>query len=1416
MTIDPLAQDEWSAEDLDEAIESAGQALAEALGREAVDIGGELGLMLYARFLMRSGRIPAQPGGDAAAENDLESAIALLTQAVSASGNVDPDITAGLGRALADRFERSGDERDRTDAIGWLRVLCDTTGQPGCDPEDYLMLAILLAEQAEEQGDYAGATAAIGYAQRARDGLDGDIRAFAQYLLGAGYLVRAGIGQTPDDLPAAISHLREAASLLPDGHPDRLAVDTRLGLALAQWAGGDADAPRADALDDAVGLLSPALQGLPADDPLWPRVRYAVAMALALRFTCYAGSESDAQTALSELEAILDQPELDTAVADACHLLIACVLIFRSAPESLRQRSAGIDPGQAGRILARGSARPSPDTARAALDHLDQISDLAATDHPHVVPSLRSVARMSLHGGELREGAVDSFVEAMEEGLRLTPADDPDAGVLHGMVGLIREAKAAREPGGHTLRPAVDSLVTAVRQLGDRHPMGPLLNSILGGAFGISLGARQPTAQESGAAITLLESVLDEVPDDHPDRVDVLMRLGGLLVSRSLHPDSSMPRLQNLHRQLDAAVARPAASQLNEAVNHALLGMVEGVEGVLAPDGNLVRAAVERLRRAAGLAPPNPAFSRLIQTCLMALCSQLYLQEGELQYLDAATYYGRELVQMADGDTADDPLLLTVQTLLAAGPAARNPDQMDEARLREIAAQLEATRDLMPEDHPLRQSVTGDLNMLRIMRSGLSRYGAHTVGGPMDPELIGEAADAAVAIAEATPRDDPLYAMNLGTAGNARAMQGILIRDRRVASDGIALLAEACAASTIPDHRRRLLCTLAMALRMRYDLTHDRQDLSGMISRLEEARRLADEDGGSLDAEISFMCALGYYERDDRNLQDRHRAVAFGQDALREHSAIVLLQSTTDRAFDAAVDAAGEAASVVRWCLADGNAEAAVEALERGRGMVLHAATADASVASVLREAGHGELAVEWEQALAAAETAEPDPWDLLPGPAAPLQGSAELAGVALGPEVRVPSDLRYRVVKALTGTGLERLLAPPPVTEIAQALSTVDARALVYLLPQEGTAAGLALAIDDTGEVREIRLPRLTLVPRGPAAVFTEAQRDLGAGAAAAADEVRSRWQRALGDLCDWAWTAAMEQVLGSIAGKPGRPVRLVLVPVGELSLVPWHAARRVVADGRLRHACQDAVLSYAASARQFTDACRNGHRPWDSEAALVRVPESRLYFASKEVQEIHRRYYAAGVLLGGDDDPALPASPGNVRDLLPRPRARGASLLHLGCHAEPASRPVDGRLLLERGQALSMRDILRQARDRPRDTSGCLVVLAACGSDLTDGHHDEALTLATSFLAAGAAGTVGARWPVDDLPTLAFMTMFHHYLNSGYDDPAIALRSTQAWMLNPGRTFPEAFRPKIAELVRTIDLARAEFWAAFTYQGQ
>lgn len=1357
---------------------------------------------------------------DDGAEEDLDEAISELTERLAAETGTDAIDATALGWALADRYVLRGDEADRDGAITWLRQACDGQG-PGAssDPLDELKLAMLMVERGDERGDAAEITAAIEYAQRSLAGLDGGAYAYARYALGLGHFVRAGIAPAPGELAVAIGHLREASALVPDGDPGRPDIKARLGVALTTRVLGEPDTGGADLLDEALGLLTGAWPSIAPDDPFSVRARYWLAIASAIRFIWYAGSEQDASLALSEFEAVLQHPAVDVPTADVCHVFAAGVLLFRSAPESVRRWSAVPDPGHLARLFAESPVRTAPDTARSALDHLDRVSGVPAIGELAALTGwLRGAANLALGRPDLPGGDIEASVAAFEEALRLVPDGDPAAGELRVMLGLLYGAAETRHGNQATSGRSADSLVAAARQLGDQHPMLPVLQGMLGGAFGIPLGGRRPSHGESEAAIGLLEAILDEIPNDHPSRAEALIRLGGLLIGRAFDLEGSVARLQKLRRQLNEVIARPAASQANETVNHALLGMAEGVQGLLEPDPRLVRTGVDRIKRAAGTAPAQGPIADLVHLGLITLLCQCYSQGGELEYLDAAMYYA-QAVEAPDGAKIHDDLHFTARYLLAFGTLARHPQSSGRGQFDAAIEQLEALRAHIPEGHPLRLAMAGDVHALRVMHSGLGVVDGDLTAALRNPERIAEAAEAAVAVARETPEGDPFYALNLGAAGSTRAMQGVLLRDRRVASEGIVLLGEACAAAqTIPEQRRRLLTMLAFGLRMRYDLTRDRSDLTNMISRLEEARRLAQDDEAGKDmAGILYCLALGHHERNDPNLRDRHRAVALGLSALRERSAIVLLQSTTDRAFDAALAAAGEAADVARWCLAAGNSEAAVEALERGRGMVLHAAVADANVPFLLHEAGHDELAGEWGKALAAAEQAGPSPWDMLPSFAAAQRiPGPPAADMTQFPEIRTPDDLRYRILNALEGTRLERLLAPPPVSEIVKALRGTGTRALVYLLPRDGPSDGLALIVHDTGAVREIPLSGLTAGSGGPLAGYAQVQADLTAAQTAQGEE-RARWQRALGQLCDWAWTAAMDRVLDTVGRSPRERPRVVVVPVGGLSLVPWHAARRPAAGGAFRYACQDAVISYAASARQFTEACGNGHRPWRSAAAVVRVPGSRLlYFASKEAQEIYQRHYPDGILLGSPDPQSLPATAENVRNLLPRPGAAGVSLLHLGCHAEVAPRPVDGRLLLEDGQTLSMRDILQQARARPRDTPGCLVILAACGSDLSGAHHDEALTLASSFLAAGAIGVIGTRWPVADFPTRAFMIMFHHYLNSGYDDPPTALRAAQAWMLNPERAYPRYFPPKAAEMAGLADLAGPAHWAAFTYQGQ
>jgi CHAT domain-containing protein len=105
---------------------------------------------------------------------------------------------------------------------------------------------------------------------------------------------------------------------------------------------------------------------------------------------------------------------------------------------------------------------------------------------------------------------------------------------------------------------------------------------------------------------------------------------------------------------------------------------------------------------------------------------------------------------------------------------------------------------------------------------------------------------------------------------------------------------------------------------------------------------------------------------------------------------------------------------------------------------------------------------------------------------------------------------------------------------------------------------------------------------------------------------------------------------------------------------------------------------------------------------------------------------------------------------------------------------------------------------------------------TDLAHVDHDEALTLASALLAAGACAVIGARWPAEDLATAPLMVMFHHFLNSGHPQPADALRTAQLWMLDGARTTLAGLPPDLANAFHFGHFLTAPHaWAAFTCQG-
>jgi CHAT domain-containing protein len=157
---------------------------------------------------------------------------------------------------------------------------------------------------------------------------------------------------------------------------------------------------------------------------------------------------------------------------------------------------------------------------------------------------------------------------------------------------------------------------------------------------------------------------------------------------------------------------------------------------------------------------------------------------------------------------------------------------------------------------------------------------------------------------------------------------------------------------------------------------------------------------------------------------------------------------------------------------------------------------------------------------------------------------------------------------------------------------------------------------------------------------------------------------------------------------------------------------------------------------------------------------------------------------------------------------------MLHLGCHAVAGRSLDDSQLILADKQPLPIRRILDQARARPADAPGGRVVLAACTSDLTVTDHDEALTLASAFL---AVGVVGSRWKIPGMPTALLMFMLHWHLARQPDDSmADALRAAQLWMLDPHRHAPREMPETLAAEANRLDLAELTAWAAFSHHGR
>jgi tetratricopeptide (TPR) repeat protein len=1236
-------------------------------------------------------------------------------------------------------------------------------------------------------------------------------------------------GPVPD-LDDAIACLRRLRAALPSGGPDLAEVEVLLADALlnrAVRAGG-----RIADVDEAGDILGSVLDGLPPDHPGRRTVAAALAMAHAVRYAMFGGTGTDRDDAAAYAAACLSQRDEPDEPATTAHLVLAWVALTRQhTPEqrsSMLMRAeieaARTDAEASARLLARlGEAEISRADAEIAVDHLRQIPAGGGNAALHTtVPLLWALAQLAI----LRAGGPDAEVGPVVDDLASMAADPaaagPERGELLALRAALLAARSQARPAGDGREPAVAALGEAVSGLPAGHLLrSPVLSMLTG------LLTRQPAAtgpaDDLTARLDEAAAVLDWLPPDDPEATRAMAVIGTHILSATV-TNRSVLGDDRFIAQFKRLVAGVAPGDPLALVGEFLLGSARYAQAIMRRESEDADAALSELIQRADSVPAGHEARPFVLAGVAIAYVERHGMNGELRLLDLADK--RINQALAEADAPGSPYgtgtqlhghLLHVRGHLGV---LRLAYDRNLPRLTEAIADLELAETELGPELATQLGVVSALETARMQRAELA-----TPSGPGMP-LNAETSDALDRLREAAEnagRDRFDYPVLAAQAAAGLVMRGLSTGDVALVDQGIALLADTCAIPGLGLRERpRMLQAHGYALHTRYAMTRDKRDLSNAIARLEEARRAVEQEPGSPYAgSVLQSLADAYRTRDNRALGDVDRAVRIGLAALREHAGDVLLQDNDDNALHMARRGTSDATEMARWFLAHDRGDAAITALELGRGMVLHAATSGTGVADALTEAGHPDMAAEWT-------------------------GRTGESG---------DDDLRYQAMLTLEGTPAEaRLLSPPTAGDLAAALAGTGADALAYLIPREDSGPGIGVLVDRAGTVSWLPLPQLRAGPGSPVGEFQRARQAWERALEAPADEAaqaaaRAEWLDGLAAVCDWAWQAAIGPLLRAVPAPDGRTsardargaARIVLVPGGELGLVPWHAARRPAGESlaRREYACHHAVISYASSARQFMDAARRRVRPWAQAPVLVSDAEISLIYSEVEIAHLYAAHYAAGAVYGcahgrlGASTPGdAAASRDDVLAALPHGASPGASLLHFGCHGR-VSVPVLGSSLRlgadPRGEdvSVSVRDILRQARTAQAQEreGGGLVVLAACVTDVTEADYDEALTLATAFLAAGSTGVVAARWSVPDVPTALFMAAFHRFLNSGnggHADPAHALRQAQLWMLDPDREVPDSW-PRMLRQEADIDgepygpdLTSIEAWAGFAYQGR
>jgi CHAT domain-containing protein len=228
-----------------------------------------------------------------------------------------------------------------------------------------------------------------------------------------------------------------------------------------------------------------------------------------------------------------------------------------------------------------------------------------------------------------------------------------------------------------------------------------------------------------------------------------------------------------------------------------------------------------------------------------------------------------------------------------------------------------------------------------------------------------------------------------------------------------------------------------------------------------------------------------------------------------------------------------------------------------------------------------------------------------------------------------------------------------------------------------------------------------------------------------------------------------------------------LIVVPHGSLHAVPFHA----LSDGR-EYVIEKFEVSYSPSASLLSHLGAAGRPQAPSSAP---APPLVVGLADETAPRIEEEARAIAEVLG-----AAAALTGHeaTRANLAR-RARGASVIHLACHARfSPEAPLSSGLKLADGW-LTVRDLYELRLD------GAVVVLSGCDTGRNIVRAGDELTgFARGFIAAGASAVIMSLWTLNDDSAQKVMAMVYDtWHNAGSEERpslAAALRKAQCAMIS------------------------------------